>query len=416
MTTMSAAQGLALLCDANGTVLQVLRADLDLVPAPAAGVALAAMVLPESRGTVAQLFDAVRASGAAYAWELSVQSAGQIRTLHVAAGTSDSGVLVVAALARAMLAEIYAAEAPRLRIRPDAGIGWSAPAEGHTVDIFEELSRINNELVNAQRSLAQAHADQRRLAEENRQLYEAEREARRVADEAVRLRDQLLAGIAHDLRSPLATIHGYAQLLARQARQREAEPTWLLDKLANIETAASKMTGMIGELLTTARLQLGQPVELHLAPTDLVALTTHVVALQQAQTARHRIDVRPAVPTLVGLWDGPRLERVLDNLLSNAIKYSPDGGTISVRLLQEADATRTWAVVTVADQGVGIPAADLPHLFEWFHRGANVTGRIGGIGIGLAGANQLVAQHGGSLTAESREGQGATFTLRLPLG
>ena len=101
-------------------------------------------------------------------------------------------------------------------------------------------------------------------------------------------------------------------------------------------------------------------------------------------------------------------------LLGNAIKYSPQGGPISVRIDCHETETMPWAVVTVADQGVGVPAADLPHVFERFHRGTNV-GRIAGSGIGLAGAKVIVEQHGGTLDIESTEGLGTTITLQLPI-
>src|SRR5205085_140437 len=124
----------------------------------------------------------------------------------------------------------------------------------------------------------------------------------------------------------------------------------------------------------------------------------------------HSIHVEATVSALVGLWDGARLERVLLNLFANAVKYSPDGGAISLTVSREDH----WAVVTVRDQGLGIPAADLPHIFERFHRAGNV-GRISGTGIGLAEARQIVEQHGGTVTVASQEGCGTTFTLRLPL-
>jgi signal transduction histidine kinase len=120
--------------------------------------------------------------------------------------------------------------------------------------------------------------------------------------------------------------------------------------------------------------------------------------------------VEATVPALVGRWDGARLERVLLNLLANAVKYSPGGGEISLTVSQEDH----WATVVVRDQGLGIPTADLPHIFERFHRAGNV-GRITGTGIGLAEARQIVEQHGGTITVASQEGSGTTFALQLPL-
>src|SRR5262249_14012287 len=120
---------------------------------------------------------------------------------------------------------------------------------------------------------------------------------------------------------------------------------------------------------------------------------------------------------LIGSWDAVRLERVLTNLVGNAIKYSPDGGPVAIELASEVDEqARGWAVIRVRDQGVGIPALDRPHVFERFRRGANVERHIAGTGIGLFGSRQIVEQHGGTISVESEEGVGSTFTVRLPLG
>jgi signal transduction histidine kinase len=118
---------------------------------------------------------------------------------------------------------------------------------------------------------------------------------------------------------------------------------------------------------------------------------------------------------VVGEWDRMRLERVLDNLLSNAVKYSPQGGPIAIRVGREDDAGGAWAVVSVRDDGIGVPAEDLPWIFERYRRAGNVAGRVAGTGIGLAGARQIVEQHGGTIGVESDEGQGTTVTVRLPL-
>ncbi len=145
-----------------------------------------------------------------------------------------------------------------------------------------------------------------------------------------------------------------------------------------------------------------------------MALAEAAAEESRRSTTRHAVRVVVEPSSLVGAWDGARLGRVLGNLLGNAVKYSPDGGEIVVRVGREEDGAGAWAVVRVSDPGIGIPAADLPHLFEWFRRGANVGG-IGGTGIGLAGAKQIIAQHGGTIDVASEEGTGTTFTVRLPL-
>ena len=121
-----------------------------------------------------------------------------------------------------------------------------------------------------------------------------------------------------------------------------------------------------------------------------------------------------APPVLEASVDRLRLEQVLVNLLSNAVKYSPEGGEVGVAVRREERAGAPWARLAVSDRGIGVPAADLPHLFEPYRRAANV-GAVEGEGLGLAGARQIVEQHGGTIAVESREGEGTTVTVGLPL-
>jgi PAS domain S-box-containing protein len=235
---------------------------------------------------------------------------------------------------------------------------------------------------------------------------------KRAAEERVAFVD----AAAHDLRNPLTMVKGQVQLLRRRARRGEpVEAGALAQRLAAIEEAATRMAALLDEMLDAAHLQAGRALDLHRDPTDLVILAEAAAAEARRSGTRHRIRVDATAPTLVGDWDGDRLERVLANLVGNAVKYSPDVGEVVLGVEQDEDPSGTWAVMTVGDQGIGIPAADLPRLFERFHRGRNVGG-IRGAGIGLAGAKQIIEQHGGTIEATSTEGQGSIFTVRLPLG
>lgn len=252
-------------------------------------------------------------------------------------------------------------------------------------------------------------------AAERERLLSKEREARTEAESAVQLRDQVLSSVSHDLKSPLTTIRGLAQILRRQvSRSPDPEPG-LADGLDRIDVATVKMASMMDELLDAARLQMGQPLELNREPTDLAALAHAAADTHQRTTERHRIQVANGGAALVGDWDRSRLERVLDNLLTNAIKYSPDGGTITLALSGSRTEGDGWARLDVRDQGIGIPAEDLPHIFDRFYRAGNVTGQIAGTGIGLAGARRIVEQHGGTLTAAAAPDRGSIFTVCLPL-
>lgn len=227
-------------------------------------------------------------------------------------------------------------------------------------------------------------------------------------------REAFIAALTHDLKSPLTTVQGMAQLLARRAQREAAAPAdQLVAGLATIQAATGRMVTMLNELLDVARMQQGQALDLQLADCDLVALSQELVVEQQALTTRHVLQLDTSEPTLVGYWDRPRLERVLRNLLSNAVKYSPAGGAVRVTL--QRDAAAGQAVLSVADQGLGIPAAELSSLFHAFRRGSNVTDTIPGSGIGLVSVQQVVEQHGGGVAIRSEEGQGSIVTVRLPL-
>jgi signal transduction histidine kinase len=236
----------------------------------------------------------------------------------------------------------------------------------------------------------------------------------RERHELRREQEAFLEAVAHDLKNPLAALRAQAQLLGRRLRGgRAPDPTWLRELAGSVEQATRRMEAQLGELQDAMRLRAGHLLELQPVPTDLVALVR--AAASDAETPTHRIALVGEDAALVGRWDPLRLRRVLDNLLSNAVKYSPEGGSIVVRLTRDERDGVSWAVLTVHDRGVGIPPGDLPYIFERYRRGSNVGGRFAGSGIGLAGTQQIVQQHGGTIAVDSVEGHGSSFTVRLPL-
>ncbi|HTE85119.1 MAG TPA: ATP-binding protein, partial [Dehalococcoidia bacterium] len=256
--------------------------------------------------------------------------------------------------------------------------------------------------------LLQLVADRIALALDRARLYEEARQA-------VRVRNEFLSAISHDLGNPVAAI----RIESHQLREAAGDVInrEVLEGLTQIEATASRMWRQVEEILDLARLQVGREIEMNWRVVDLVAMVRDLVSAQQATTAQHELRLQLEQPQLIGEWDATRLERVITNLLSNAVKYSPEGGEIVICLAQKSgeDAHGKWVVLQVQDRGIGIPAGDLPHIFERFYRASNVRGRFAGTGIGLAGASQIVAAHGGALTVESVEGEGTTVILRLPL-
>lgn len=261
-------------------------------------------------------------------------------------------------------------------------------------------------------TLADVLARRAALAADNARLY-------REAQEALAVREEFLTSISHDLRTPLTSAKGFAQLLQRRLSRTGAAtaPEVLSEGFQTIDASLTRMATLVGQLLDLSRLQTGRPLDLERGPTDLVALAERAVMEHTSSSDRDQIVVESDLDDLVGFWDAARLERVLGNLLSNAIKYSPQGGAVSLRITRRpgSEEGEGMAVLTVEDQGIGIRRADLPRVFDRFYRGSNVVGRIAGTGIGMAGARQIVEQHGGSIAVESAEGVGSTFTVTLPL-
>ncbi|HET9493696.1 MAG TPA: PAS domain S-box protein [Chloroflexia bacterium] len=275
----------------------------------------------------------------------------------------------------------------------------------------------------AEQALSDLNHDlERRVAERTAQLEQAHKNMEGVyleAQMAVREREELLSLVSHDLKNPLGAIKGFAQMLQRivgRADMDEVTARKLVEGLAQIESASTRMNVLLNDQLDLARLQAGQPIELQRQPTDLAALARQVAAEYQRTTAHHRLWVVVPDEGVWGHWDAQRVERSLSNLVSNAVKYSPGGGDVEIVVEREEDeAGRYWARCRVSDHGLGIPEHDLPNIFEWYTRASNVVEAISGTGIGLASVRQVVEQHGGSVEVHSREGEGSTFIVRLPL-
>ncbi len=233
--------------------------------------------------------------------------------------------------------------------------------------------------------------------------------------EAERLKDEFIGIAAHELRTPLAILKGFAQmLLVQTARGKGPELVdWQVEALQGIDQATARLVELTEDLLDVTRLQAGR-LTLQLEPTDLVALASRVVTRLQMTTEHHTLSLHTPLEHLVVYVDPRRMEQVLSNLIGNAIKYSPEGGIIEVTLREEAE-TKT-ARLCVSDHGIGIPVQQQSLVFGRFARADNArTYGIGGTGLGLYLCRELVERHGGRIWFESTEGQGSTFFVTLPI-
>jgi len=198
-----------------------------------------------------------------------------------------------------------------------------------------------------------------------------------------------------------------ALLLERRAIRDPQTPPDLVG-LRRLVKESKRLSALVIELLDASRLEEGGLVS-DGVPTELVEMAREII--ERRSDARHAVDLDGDAEVVAEI-DRARIAQLLENLLENAIKYSPAGGEIGITVTREGDQAR----IVVRDGGIGIPAADLPHVFERFHRGTNVDDRrFAGMGLGLYICRGIALQHGGSISVESVVGRGSTFTVALPL-
>jgi signal transduction histidine kinase len=233
-----------------------------------------------------------------------------------------------------------------------------------------------------------------------------------MADELSRQREAqmaFLAGVAHDLRNPLSPLRMSTVLLAEAVRfDPNGNASGLLRVIAR---QVEQLDRMIGDLLDVSRIEAGR-LELRTENVDVRQVSADVVELFRPVTPQHQLRLCcPDGPVWI-TCDPLRVQQVLANLVSNGIKYSPDGGVLTVT----AERDGAHAAISVRDSGPGIPADDQRRLFEPFRRTARAAeSQVPGVGLGLFISRRIAEAHGGTLVVHSTQGQGATFTVRLPI-
>jgi two-component system OmpR family sensor kinase len=216
-----------------------------------------------------------------------------------------------------------------------------------------------------------------------------------------RAQQRFIADISHELRSPLTTIRGNVDLLRRM--NCVDDPS-----LDAIQAESERMTRLVGDLMLLAQADAGQPIRRERVELDTLMLEVFRQVRPLAEGVELAIGEEDQAAIL---GDPDRLKQLLLNLVDNAIKYTPKGGQVTLGLRR----AKGWAVLSVTDTGVGIPAEDLPHIFERFYRVDKARSRAaGGTGLGLSIAQWIVQAHGGRIEAQSEPGKGTTFTVWLP--
>ncbi|WP_289501338.1 GAF domain-containing protein [Gloeocapsopsis sp. IPPAS B-1203] len=322
----------------------------------------------------------------------------------------------------------HAAEHPPMR-------GWlAAPLtgrDGYNIGLIQLSDKYIGEFTQEDEAIIVQLAQMASVAVENARLYAAEQQARTQAETANRLKDEFLAVLSHELRSPLNPILGWSKLLLTH----NFDATKTHYALETIERNAKLQSQLIEDLLDVSRILRGK-LSLNITSVDLATVIT--AAIETVRLAAEAKAIELIIDfELIQVWgDANRLQQVVWNLLSNAVKFTPVGGRVEVKLdgvfsdlNSESDAeyliqnslrdpNQSFARICVSDTGRGIDPEFLPFVFDYFRQADSTTTRsFGGLGLGLAIVRYLVELHGGTVQAESQgAGQGAIFKVILPLG
>jgi signal transduction histidine kinase len=248
----------------------------------------------------------------------------------------------------------------------------------------------------------------RRRAEELDLRNQGLEQALALANQLAEEQRNFVAIVSHEFRTPLAIIDASAHRMGRLLGN-SIDTERLRTTITTIRSSVVRLVGVLESMLCISRLESGR-IEANFQPVDLAAMLAGIRSNQLAITPNRAVELDSAALTQPVAGDEKLLQHVVANLISKAVKYSPDGGLVRIVAWLEDEN----AVIAVSDQGVGIPADELPKLFQRFFR-AHTSAGIIGTGYGLNIVKQFVELHGGGIEVESVEGKGSTFTVRLPL-
>ncbi|BAY42717.1 multi-sensor hybrid histidine kinase [Scytonema sp. HK-05] len=294
------------------------------------------------------------------------------------------------------------AENERWHLRKDGSRFW---ASGIATRLIDEAGQLRG-FCKIMRDLT----ERKRAEDERAQLLEREQEARSAAEAANRMKDEFLATLSHELRSPLNAMLGWTRLL----NTRKFDEATTARAMETIERSAKSQAQLVEDLLDVSRIIQGK-LRLNVRPIGLVSVIEAALETVRPAADAKEIQLQSALDRTAGpvAGDSDRLQQVVWNLLSNAIKFTPKGGLVQILL----ECVNSYVEITVTDTGKGISREFVPYVFERFRQADSSTTRTySGLGLGLAIVRHLVELHGGTVHAESQgEGKGATFKVRLPL-
>ncbi len=392
-----AAGGIALLCDTEGHILEILGDQTGLAAAFPVGRLFSSCLAPGSLAKSLSFLQEIRTRQVTFEWELQVAGDdGPVRMLSFDGSIVDNHLLILGAASTQDLLgflddlmRMQNEQTNRVRRALKEMSLKEAAAGRFQHDLYNELTRLNNELANAQRELAKQNFELERLN---------------------RLKTQFLGMAAHDLRNPIGVILSFSEFLRDEAGAVLNKDQ--LEFLAVIKRSSEFMLHMITDLLDVSAIESGQ-LQLDRRPSDLGKLLEYNVGLNAVLAQKKHIQLTLQIdgPLPELSLDEGKITQVLNNLISNAVKFSKAGTAVEVHAVADGGGVR----VAVRDQGPGIPEGERGKLFQPFGK-TSVRGTAGesSTGLGLAIARKIVEGHGGRIWAESEVGVGSVFIFTLP--
>lgn len=397
MKPTEAEAGIVFVCNLDGTILEIIRDELGLTDRILKGRSLSTVLDRGSLGKSLNFIVEIKSNGAAFDWQLGVPISERVSILNFAGALWNEKILIVAAKTPDGLEKLVDElihmgneQINSLRSAMKDRVDLIKTQEQRESVLYDELSRLNNELANLQRELTKKNFELEKLNEE---------------------KNRFLGIAAHDLRNPLNAIQMYSEFLTDEAGDvLNAEQ---MEFVTIIHSSSRFMLRLVNDLLDVAKIESGK-LELELATTDLVAMIDRNVALNSAMASKKQIklifDHDNNIP-LVQI-DSAKIEQVLNNLITNAVKFSNAGSVISINLAKKDNE----AILSVKDEGQGIPADELDKLFKPFQRtSVRTTAGEDSTGLGLAIVRKIVLGHKGRVWVESEVGKGTTFYISIPV-
>jgi signal transduction histidine kinase len=388
--------GVAILCNRQGGILKVIHDDFGICEKITQNASLSLLVSVDSIGKTLRFLSEIVERGAAFDWELNIPVFDQIITVHFAGVANDGNLLILGAKTSdgvLMLCEemtkINNEQMNALRIAIKEKTIQSREEEPDSA-FHDEISRLNNELVNMHRELARKNSQLGALNEQ---------------------KNQFLGMVAHDLRNPLSVIIMYSRFLIDEVSHKLDNE--YKEFLSIIQSSSKFMLNMVDDLLDVAKIESGK-LHLDVQPTDLKSLIERNLSLNRILAAKKQIELRfqPELNIPEIELDAGKIDQVLNNLTSNAVKFSPPNSTVDIYLTSHGDRV----TVCVKDNGPGIPSAEIDKLFKPFTQ-TSVRSPNGekSSGLGLAIARKIIQGHNGKIWVDSQVGKGSAFYFSLPV-